>query len=534
MVQSDNVLELLTQTLYPPIDDIALIMTHKKLLETTIKWSSVGILIDEKQKATIILMLDDNNVLAVLRMCLSINDSVRAIEELSSPDKIIFFGCYQGHQFTQEQIRSRDEIERIWKRIPDQITKFTTNDIYSFFKRTEESSKIVGRGKSLGVETKRKVMQDSHGRCMFEGCGEDLGLDNLTGTEGNFSYLVHNIASSENAARSVPVLSDKLSNDANNILLMCDKHHRLIDKVSAVDYPAERLSNMRKNFCHTASRLLKGLSYQPIKAFSVLWPVHRQVIAAPSELQVAQCLAKINARLDSQVNDISDNEAILREMDPAIIKSLTPGTIELAAEKLIMQTKSSRHKAALFAFGLMPSLIALGAKIGNKSEIIPMLRYRDGGQWIWPLDKPNGQFYTVDGLERLSTTEPNIILHLAITAKPRQFDTISFEFNKTDNIKTITVRAFDDVMGNGALGHPQDGFLFMKDMQKLLHDLKNNHGAQRVHLLPCASNAACIFFGKAFDSHHPDILIYDFEGDTMSPQLLIANDNNKCVISNHN
>ena len=55
---------------------------------------------------------------------------------------------------------------------------------------------------------------------------------------------------------------------------------------------------------------------------------------------------------------------------------------------------------------------------------------------------------------------------------------------------------------------------------------------QTVHVLPCASNAACVFFGQAFDSYHPDLLIYDFvsEGNGMVPRLEITNVDNECIV----
>lgn len=518
------------QTLSPPIEELALVFTHIKLLKTSTSWADVGIFVDENHKATLILLLLNNEVKAILRFCLSVEESVNAIDNLRNNNGDMLFGCYQGYNFTREQILSLDDINKIWTTVPEQIVKYTLDEVKEFYQRMEKGSKKIGRGKDINIETKRKVMQDSHGRCMFEGCGEDLGFDKLTGIEGNFSYLAHNIASSENAARSTIGLSDKLSNEPSNILLMCDRHHRLIDRVAAADYTAQTLSKMRRDFIDTANGLLNGLSFQPIPAFSIAWPVHRQVIAPPSVVQIAQCMSKINARLDSQINDISDNEALLREADPQVIRTLIPSSIDVAAEKIIMQGQGSRHRAALFAFGLMPPLIGLGAKIGNKNDITPMLRYRDGGQWIWPADEPKGAFYTIEGLETLTDNEPEIILALALSANPKSFNTASSEINNKTKAKTIIIKAFDDSMGNGALSHPDDGITFMKDMQKLLHNLNDNYGVKKIHFLPCASNAACVYFGKAFDSHHPDILVYDFEGETMKPQLLITNNNNKCSI----
>ncbi len=404
------------------------------------------------------------------------------------------------------------------------------DDVREFFQRIDEDSKKTGRGKSFSTDTKRQVMHDSHGRCMFTGCGQDLGFDGLTGTEGNFSYLAHNVASSEQGERGVAILSEKLSDDPKNILLLCDKHHRLIDKVASVDYPAHCLSKMRRDFCSTAKKLLEGLSYQPIPVFAILWPVHREVISAPSEAQIAQSLAPIQCRMLSQLNDVSDNEAILRETDTEVARRMLLHSIQLSAERILAQTHASRYTAGLFAFGLMPPLIALGALLGNKNNITPMLRFRDSGQWVWPVEEPRGEFYTITGLEDLSGEEGEVILTLALTAEPGSLIQARDEIADAIGAKHIVVKALPEYMGNGTLGHPEDGYAFTSSIQRLLHQLRDQHGVERIHLLPCASNAACVFFGQAYDSHHPDILVYDFHGKIMKSVLRISNVDNRCKI----
>jgi len=364
---------------------------------------------------------------------------------------------------------------------------------------------------------------------MFTGCGADLGFDALTGTEGNFSYLAHNVASSEQGARGVVVLSEKISDNPSNVLLLCDKHHRLIDKIASVDYPARRLSEMRRKFCETANTLLEGLGYHPIPVYIVLWPVHRQVISAPTTIQIAQSLAPIHCRMDAQINDISDNEGLLRESDSELSNKLLFHSIAMAAEKIQAQSHTHRYSAGLFAFGLMPPLIALGALLGNKSYITPMLRYRDSGQWIWPLEIPVGEFYTITGLEELSG-EDEVSLTIAFTAEPETLVRTRDQLAEGRNIKHVVVKALPEYMGNGALGHPEDGYAFICAMQKLMHQLGDQFGVRRIHLLPCISNAACIFFGQAFDSHHPEILVYDFAAQSMKPFLLITNQDNRCHV----
>ena len=99
-------------------------------------------------------------------------------------------------------------------------------------------------------------------------------------------------------------------------------------------------------------------------------------------------------------------------------------------------------------------------------------------------------------------------------------------------MRIVSVVARNEHLGNGALGHPDDGASFRQRMQELLHRLRDVHGVRRVHVLPCASNAACVFFGQSFDSYHPELLVYDFEpeGGCMVPRLRIKNVNNEPVV----
>ena len=70
-------------------------------------------------------------------------------------------------------------------------------------------------------------------------------------------------------------------------------------------------------------------------------------------------------------------------------------------------------------------------------------------------------------------------------------------------------------------------------MQELLHRLRDEHAVRRVHVLPCASNAACVFFGQSFDSYHRELVIYDFTeyGSRIVPRLGIANVNNESKVA---
>lgn len=520
----------LIQTIHPPFDDLGLIEAHHKLVLENISWSDIGLLLDQEageQTAVLITLLEQDEIIAVFRICLATPeltiDGIRLFVH-NENTRMLLRSC-QGEFFTSDQIQSLESLNILWQRSKDQSIALSKYNELDLIKKIFFKPRNTGRGKDFSAGTKRQVNMDAHGRCMFEGCGAKLQIDETTGVEGNYGYLAHNVASAENGSRGIKGLSGEFSDDPSNILLLCDKHHRLVDKIAAADYPAPRISKMRADFCTTASKLLDGLSYEPVPAIAIIWPIQRNLISPPSNLQINQSMAKMNWRMASELlTPGSNNDALLRNHDPETFRGMWPKFITEDAERIISCIGRNQYRTALFAIGPMPQLIALGAKIGNKQEIIPMLRYRDGNQWIWPADAPQGKNYEILDLDNLDKNENEIILTLSFTNHPERFD----NFISESKLKTVTIKAKE--FGNGALGHPNDGINFMSEMQCLMHNLKDQCSVKRIHILPCASNAACVFFGKAFDIHHPELIVYDFKNNTMEPILRILNKDHLCHI----
>lgn len=513
-----------------PLDTLDKVDEFQTNLSKLVMWDTIGIFSDDGDKNTIILLIQDDVIVASLRVCLIPTVVTTAISHLQGSQNLIIYRNIQGHQITTKDLSTLDSINNLWMRVLDQSAYLDIDEVTALFERLESDRKKVGRGDRFKAATINAVLRDSHGRCMFTGCGERLDYDEITGTTGNYSYLAHNVASSEQGARGITVLSEKLSNDPENVLLLCDKHHRLVDKIAASDYTASTLSNMRKEFCIVANSLLDGLQYEPIPVYAVLWPVNSQTVSPPTYLQIANSLSKMKSRMHEQLNTLSDNEELLRA-SPNVLWQLMPLTIENASNKIIQQIKNHGYKAALFGFGPMSALIGLGAKLGNKSSIIPMLRHREGGQWSWPNNIASGKFYEIEGTEGLKDST-NFVINILFTAEPESLLKASQAICSDNNAQIITIRANKDVMGNGAIPHPEDGIAFTAELQSILHKLQSDYGAKTIHLFACASNAAAVFIGQAYDTHHPEVIIYDFNDNTMVPRIRLKSDNHVCRISN--
>ena len=514
------------QTRESPMTELDTVNDHAAAVRALVTWNRVGVLMDDGPQAVVTVLLDGDTVMSALRFCLSAAESVDALraygDDSNAPMEL---RCWQGRTMTGEQTRDLAALTNIWRASSDQCKKQAAEDWLTFFERVERDARKRGRGTRITGSTRNQVLLDAHGRCMFDGCGVDLTRDPVTRARGNFATLAHNVAASEGGTRGVLHLSGSLADDPANILLLCDTHHRLVDTVARADYPAAELSAMRRRFGGTATALLDSLALTPTPAFCVAWPIHRQRIALPSSQQVARALKPIGARLDGQLRTVNENEAVLRSLDGEALWHAMSAAVERTAADILLQAHADGYQAALFAMGLMPALIALGAKLGNKCEITPMLRYRETGLWYWPVNEPRGEFYSIEGLDGLSDRENDACLLLGLTAVPEAMRSTA----ESLGARVVSVFAHREYLGNGALGHPGDGASFRQRMQELLHRLRDAHGVRRVHVLPCASNAACLFFGQSFDSYHPELVIYDFapNGGCMEPRLRVANVNNE-------
>ncbi len=508
------------QTQRPVLESKEQIQAHIELISETIEWEDIGLLTDEDNKNLVVLFLHKGIPVSVLRFCLDAESSVQVLFSLLSTNGRLFLGFYQGHELTKSEITDLNQLSRIWSDITNQTSPLNRDDLMSFYLKIQTDSKEKGRGDDINVETKRQVQLFSHSRCMFTGCGINLSVDELTAEGGNYSYLAHNVGSSERAARGGKGASQFLSNDHRNILLMCDKHHRLIDKIAAADFSALDLSRMRDNFKRVSDGLLEGLKFQPIPVFAVLWPVGNNVVSAPKNLEISQSLYRMKYRALGQLNVVFDNPPMLGDMSTDSSWSQLPSYIERAATAIIQQTSHEQHYAALYAFGMMPALIGLGAKLGNKSQITPMLFFRDSSSWKWPYHERKGKPFSINFIDKLESNDQEVILTLALTSNPNPFET----YIKDSGLKHIQIIANDKCEGNDCISSPDEGRYLIKQVHDLLHELKTTHNIKVVHVLPCASNAACMFFGMAIDNYHPKMVIYDFNGPTMSPKLSIKSD----------
>jgi len=99
----------------------------------------------------------------------------------------------------------------------------------------------------VSVKNRMVLWARAAGRCQYDGCNHPLIGDLISGRyELNASYVAHIVAEDPNGPRGDPVRSPVLADDVRNLMLMCDPHHRLIDRVDVGGHPEALLLGLVK------------------------------------------------------------------------------------------------------------------------------------------------------------------------------------------------------------------------------------------------------------------------------------------------
>ena len=97
------------------------------------------------------------------------------------------------------------------------------------------------------IDNKNKFMlwAISGGRCQYRGCSQILHTDILTKRNFNQSYIAHIVADVAGGPRGCITRSTLLADDITNLMLLCDTHHRLIDRDDVIGNPESLLLEMK-------------------------------------------------------------------------------------------------------------------------------------------------------------------------------------------------------------------------------------------------------------------------------------------------
>ena len=340
------------------------------------------------------------------------------------------------------------------------------------------------------------------GRCQYRGCNEPLYRDPLTQSEFNQAYVAHIIADSPSGPRGHPTLSEALKADISNIMLLCDRHHRLIDRQDVEGHPVELLQAMKKD--HEIRIELQTDANEDMQSHILLFGANignhssplnfkeATLAIAPLRYPASHLPIEIGYKNSSTEDDIEEYwrqeiQNLKSQFQMRVTQPIIAGLI--------------KH-LSVFALAPQPLLIELGRLIGdiNKAEVHQ--RRREPTTWEWDSEDRPIEYK----IEKPTTKSNQIALNLSLSA-PISNERIVNALGNDSAIWTLTINE----PNNDFLHSRSQLSLFRKTMRSLFDTIKLEHGQDtELHIFPAMPVSTAVELGRVWmPKVHPVLHIYD-------------------------
>lgn len=330
------------------------------------------------------------------------------------------------------------------------------------------------------------------GRCQYRGCNVDLVGDLIAGRQdGIFGFIAHIVADIEGGPRGDQIRSPQLSRSLGNLMLMCARHHKLIDVEAVTEHPEPALLAMKAEH-ETRIATVTGIdedrashvvrfaasigdnealvSTQAI--FAAMPPDHHPASGQTLDLEMVGCAFRDN----EPAYWAFQRENLRRQFDAKL-----RGRVE---------RQEIRH-LSVFALAPQPLLIELGRLL---CDIVPASihqRHREPATWRWQADQPPMTFWVSEPNHR--ATGP-VALKLGISAT-----VVDDRIHNVLGPDTAVWSLCAENPHNDILRRPEDQAAFRSTLRHLYDRIKAHHGEGiPLHLFPALPASLAVEVGRVW------------------------------------
>ncbi len=345
----------------------------------------------------------------------------------------------------------------------------------------------------------------SAGRCAYKGCNISLHQDILTKKMYNKAYIAHIVADVPGGPRGDVTRSPLLADDISNLMLLCDSHHRLIDKVDVAGHPESVLLEMKKNH---EDRIQRVTAIDPnrqshIVCYKANVGVHTPAISYEA---VREFLLPGYYPAQSHAIDLSLSNSPQRDKDASFWATELENLESQFNEQLRPKfRKGEINHLSVFAFAPMPLLIRLGTLINDIQHAEIHQPVRNPKTWKLNDDAKDTQYKIIEPTEPF----PIVALNISLSATINN-DRITSVLGSDCSVYTITIDSpFNDFLKSKK--QLQD---FSMEMRKLLNYIKSKYNAQTpLHVFPAMPIATAIELGRVW-MPKADMPLYIYDENT--------------------
>lgn len=346
------------------------------------------------------------------------------------------------------------------------------------------------------------------GRCQYRGCGEDLVGDLVSGRRDPlFGFIAHIVADSPDGPRGHPVRSSVLAKSLENLMLLCAKHHKLVDVDGLADHPEDDLLAMKAEQ-ESRIALLTGIDQD--RASHVL----RYAASIGSNEALVSTDAIFAAMppdhhpATGQTIDLEMIGHAYQDNDPEFWRAQQINLQRNFAVRVggRVERQEIRH-LSVFALAPQPLLIELGRLLCDIVPAIIHQRHREPSTWEWQRDQPVISYHV---------SEPDagrsgpVALKLSVSATITD-DRIERVLGPHTAIWSLSA----DNLHNDIVRRPEDQAAYRSALRRLFDRIKAHHGdGAPIHVFPALPASLAVETGRVWmPKADPELRIYDQQRD---------------------
>jgi hypothetical protein len=353
--------------------------------------------------------------------------------------------------------------------------------------------------------TINQLLIKSSGRCQYRGCNRSLYVDLVTKRNFNQSYIAHIVADEPGGPRGDATRSKLLAKELWNLMLLCDTHHRLIDKEQVAGHPEDLLLQMKKEHEDRIERvtgIASGMQSH-ILTYRANIGLHTPELSYQT---VSQFLLPEYYPAQTDTIDLSLANSLERDKDDTFWTTEI-NNLEKQFNRKLQQnfSKGEIKHLSVFAFAPMPLLIKLGTLINDIYTEDIYQPVRNPKTWKLTDNPPAATFHVNPPTAKYGVVALNISLSATINN-----ERITRVLGDHCSIYTLTI----DAPFNDFLKSKKELEDFSIAVRRLFNQIKAEHNEKTpLHIFPAMPVATAIEMGRIW-MPKADMPLYIYDQNT--------------------
>jgi hypothetical protein len=359
---------------------------------------------------------------------------------------------------------------------------------------------------SISTKNQNLLWAISGGRCEYEGCNKILHTDILTKKKYNSAYIAHIVADKPDGPRGDTVRSKLLCDNISNLMLLCNEHHNLVDKVDVGRHSEPRLLAMKQQHEERIKRVTDiapnmsseiilyganiGVNNSPLSYGAVSEALFYDYYPA-SDYPIELGLKNAPFTDDTNAYWLAEETNLLMQFSQKIKPRLMLG---------------STDHYSVFAIAPQPLLIKFGVLLNDLNNVRVYQKHREPSTWKWQKTSPNVKYILREPADKRKT--PVLIFSLSATITHDRIQKI-FDDNASVWEITISGRADNDFLKTETLLSD-----FRRTVRHVFDKIKSYHGYTELHIFPAMPVSASVELGRVWmPKVDMPMVIYDANKD---------------------